>query len=191
MGWTMVTAIVIALHPGPNALDRWGFRSLSRSPGSALYLHTTKLGAAAVLAVGSIMAALVVVRRDRWRALACVAGPLAAALLVEYVFKPVVGRHYLGVLSYPSGNVTDVASLSTAWVVAVVPRARPFVAVVGAVATTMMAVAVTGLRWHYPSDALGGAVLGVATVLLIDGVFHLPAVNRKFRRRPPARSPQR
>ena len=182
VGWSAAAAIVIALRPGPNTLDRWGFDWLAKSPDSALYLHTTDLGAAAVLAAGSVLAALVVVRRDRWRALACVAGPLGAALLVEYVIKPTVGRRYLGVLSFPSGNVTDVASLSTAWAVAVPARIRPFVVAVGVVVTAMMAIAVTGLRWHYPSDALAGAVLGAGTVLLVDGLLHLPAVTRQFRR---------
>ena len=37
-----------------------------------------------------------------------------------------------------------------------------------------MVVAVIGLRWHYPTDAVAGAVLGVGAVLLVDGVAHLP-----------------
>jgi membrane-associated phospholipid phosphatase len=36
-----------------------------------------------------------------------------------------------------------------------------------------MADAVIALRWHYPSDALGGLVLGVAVVVFVDGLLHL------------------
>jgi hypothetical protein len=103
-----------------------------------------------VLGLGASAAALVVVGRDRRRAVACLAGLVVVALLVEYTFKPLVGRRFEGVLSYPSGNVADLAAVAAAW-----------------------AVAVIGLRWHYPSDALAGAVLGVGTLLLIDGAFHL------------------
>jgi membrane-associated phospholipid phosphatase len=37
-----------------------------------------------------------------------------------------------------------------------------------------MVLSVIGLRWHYPSDALAGVVLGVGMLLLIDGTVHLP-----------------
>ena len=80
---------------------------------------------------------------------------------------------YLGVLSYPSGNVADVAAVVTALALAVPRPARPVVVVAGAVAVGMMTVAVVGLRWHYPTDALAGAVLGVGTVLTVDGAVHL------------------
>lgn len=173
IGWSMLAAIVVSIDPQPNALDRWGFEWVARSTQSTALLRITDLGSAAVFAIGSILAALVCIRRDRRRAAACVGGPLMCALLVEYVFKPLVGRHYLGVLSYPSGNVADLAALATAWVVAVPIRVRLLVALVGTVAVASMMVAVVGLRWHYPSDALGGAVLGVGTVLLVDGALHL------------------
>jgi membrane-associated phospholipid phosphatase len=181
VGVSVAAALVVAAHPGPTRLDRWGFDAVAHSAGSALLIRITDLGDPAVLVGGSILAALVVVGRDRARALACVAGPLLAAVLVELVFKPLVGRHFEGVLSYPSGSVADIAALATAWAVAVPPRVRPAVVGVGAVAAVAMAVAVTGLRWHYPTDALGGAVLGVGTVLLVDGMLHHPRVGGRLR----------
>jgi membrane-associated phospholipid phosphatase len=30
------------------------------------------------------------------------------------------------------------------------------------------------LRWHYPTDALGGIAVGAGAVLLIDSLVHLP-----------------
>jgi hypothetical protein len=36
-----------------------------------------------------------------------------------------------------------------------------------------MTMSVVSLAWHYTSDALAGAVCGVGTVLLVDGILHL------------------
>jgi undecaprenyl-diphosphatase len=184
---SVVAAVAIAVHPGPNALDRWGFRAVPHAPGSVVLVRITDIGSPVVLIAGALLAA-VAVRRDRMRAVACLVGPLLAAVLVEYSFKPLVGRHFEGVLSYPSGSTADVAALATAWALAAPRRARPAVIAVGALVTVAMGVAVIGLRWHYPSDALGGAVLGVGAVILVDGVLHLPQVRHRSRTAAPART---
>jgi membrane-associated phospholipid phosphatase len=150
---SVITALVVAFHPAATAIDRWGFSSIARSPDSTILIRITYLGKPVVLVAAAILAALAVVRRDRRRALACVAGPFVAALLVEYAIKPLVGRHFEGVLSYPSGNVSNVTAVATAWAVAVPRR-------------------------YYPTDALGGGLFGVGTVLLVDGVLHLPEIDR-------------
>jgi membrane-associated phospholipid phosphatase len=172
LAWSLVTAVLIAARPGANALDRWGFEMLAKSPDSATYTRITDVGSPVVMVVGVILAALIVVRRDRVRAAACIVGPALSVILVEFVMKPAIGRHYLGVLSYPSGNVNDIAALATAWAIAVPRRIRPIVIVIGACSVLAMIIAVIGMRWHYPSDALGGAVLGVGVVLFVDGAFH-------------------
>jgi membrane-associated phospholipid phosphatase len=179
LGCSAFFALLMRVRPGANALDRWGFDLVAKSANSAFYIHTTDLGSPAVLVGGSVVAALIVVWRDRLRAVACLLGPLVAAVLVELVLKPLVGRHFEGVLTYPSGTVTDVTAVATAWVVAVPRRARPVVIVAGAVAVALTAIAVTGLRWHYPTDVLGGIVLGVGTVLLVDGLLHLGAEGNR------------
>jgi membrane-associated phospholipid phosphatase len=102
------------------------------------------------------------------------AGLIVVALLVEYTFKPLVGRRFEGVLSFPSGNVADLAAVAAAWAVAVPARFRIVTIAIGATATGLMVLSVIGLRWHYPSDALAGVVLGVGMLLLIDGTVHLP-----------------
>ncbi len=173
VGLSIVAGVVVRIHPAANALDRRGFAVIARSPDSTLLHLITDLGAPQCLVLGTLLAAVVVVRTDRWRAAACVAGPVVTAVLVEYVFKPLVARRYFGVLSYPSGNVADLAAVMTALALAVAGRIRPAVVVLGAVLVFSMIVAVIGLRWHYPTDALAGAVLGVGTVLTVDGVAHL------------------
>ena len=173
VGISIVGAAFIHLYPGMNRLDRQGFDTIVKSPGSTVLLRITDLGSPVSLVVGTLVAAVVAATYDRWRAAACVAGPLVTAVLVEYVLKPAVGRHYEGVLSYPSGNVADVAAVVTALSVAAPRWIRPVVIAAGTVAVGLITVAVIGLRWHYPSDALAGAVLGVALVLLADGSVHL------------------
>jgi membrane-associated phospholipid phosphatase len=173
VGWSILGAIAVRANPQPNAIDHWGFEWIARSLDSTTFLRATHLGSAPTLAIGSILAALICLRRDRWRALACVAGPFLCAVSVEYVFKPLVSRRFEGVLSYPSGNTADVAALATAWVVAVPARLRPVLLVIGSAAVGAIVVAVIGLRWHYPTDALAGVALGVGVVLLVDGVLHL------------------
>jgi membrane-associated phospholipid phosphatase len=170
---TLLAGVVFSRYPGLNRFDRWGFSVVPRSVHSWLLIKVADLGTPTALAVGSILAALVVVTRDRWRAAACLCGPAIAVVLVDWVVKPAVGRRFEGVLTFPSGTVTVIASLSAAWALAVPRWLRWFVVAVGALVTAVMVIAVVGLRWHYLSDAVGGVTLGVGTVLALDGVLHL------------------
>ena len=93
-------------------------------------------------------------------------------LIVQTVAKPLVGRHFEGTsaLSYPSGTVTAVAALAAAALL-VVPRfAKPLVAVAGGAVVVAVCAAVVVLRWHYPTDALGGVCVGAGAVFAVDGL---------------------
>lgn len=173
LSWSVVAAVLVHLDPTPDKLDSWGFAALSSEFHDPVLLRIADLRTAAVLVVGSILAGLTVVGRDRWRAVACLAGPPVAAVLVEWCVKPLVGRRFDTVLDYPSGSVTVVAALATSWSLAVPRRIRWAVVAAGSAVTTMMIVAVIRLRWHYPTDALAGAVIGVGVVLTLDGALHV------------------
>jgi membrane-associated phospholipid phosphatase len=178
VGVAVLGGVLVGLHPAANPIDRWGFSTVGRDADRGALVRIVKLGDPLVLVLGTLLASVLAFRRDRVAALACLVGPPLAAILVELAFKPLVGRHFEGVLSYPSGNVTNVAAVAAALALASPGRWRPVAVVLGATATVAMAVAVTGLRWHYPTDALGGAVFGVGVVLLVDGVLHLGEVDR-------------
>jgi membrane-associated phospholipid phosphatase len=185
--WSLVASLIVRRDPGANALDRWGFTIFHSTGHSTWMVRVTELGSLSALVAGSALAALVAVGRDRPRAAVCLVGPAIATLLVEWVVKPAVGRHYAGVLTFPSGHVTAIASVSTAWTLAVPRWLRWPVAAVALVAVLLMIVAVVGLRWHYATDALAGAVFGVGTVLFLDGALHLAtnSIGRPLSHRPP------
>jgi membrane-associated phospholipid phosphatase len=177
-GFILIAAVLVAgfafwRFPAASAVDNWGFSTVARAPHSSVLLGLSRLGSVPALACGSLLAALVAVTRDRRTALACLGGPVVAALLVEWVLKPMVGRRYLDVLSFPSGTVTVVSSLAAAWALAVPRWIRWPVIGIGTVVVVLAIVSVVGLRWHYPTDALAGALLGAGVVLVLDGVLHL------------------
>ena len=120
-----------------------------------------------VIAVGCLIA-----RRPNGAVLAVAAVP-AATGLTDGLFKHLFHRTYLGVLSFPSGHTTTVIAMTaTLAVLLFVPpqRARTRAVRAAAVATAclltvMVAIGVIGLRWHYFTDTVAGAAVGVGTVL--------------------------
>ena len=188
VGLVLLAALWFRARPAPVFLDTWGVSFVHPDLTNPWWRHLTDLKSVSVLVAGSILAAVAVVARDRWRAVACLIAPILAVLLTEYFLKPTVARHYDGVISFPSGTTTAVSALAMAWVVAVPGRLRPAVAVLGAFLVGLECMAVVGLQWHYPTDAIGGAVFGAGVVLLVDGALHLSMGSERRRRvrdRPP------
>jgi membrane-associated phospholipid phosphatase len=188
VGLVLLAALWFRARPEQVFLDNWGFSFVHPELDNTWWQDLTDLKSVSVVAAGSILAAVTVVTRDRWRALACLVAPVLAVVLTEYFLKPGVHRHYDGVISFPSGTTTAVSALAMAWVVAVPGRLRPVIAVVGAFLVGLECMAVVGLQWHFPTDALGGAVFGAGVVLLVDGALHL-SVGTARRRQARARQP--
>lgn len=168
-----VASLIFRRHPGPVFLDDWGLSFIHPAVGDSLYQKVTDLRSVSFLVVGSILAALMAVRRDRLRALACLVGPGLSVVLVEWLLKPVIARRFATVLTFPSGTTTVVASVATAWALAVPRQFAPVAVVIGAFLVGLECIAVIALQWHLPTDALGGVVVGAGVVLLIDGLLHL------------------
>jgi membrane-associated phospholipid phosphatase len=184
VGLVLLAALWFRARPAQTVVDSWGFSFVHPALDNWWWKNLAELKSLTVLVAGSILAAVVVVSRDRWRALACLTAPVAAVVLTEYFLKPVVDRHYDGVISFPSGTTTAVSALAMVWVLAVPGRFRPVVAVVGAFVVGLECMAVVGLLWHYPTDAVGGAVFGAGVVLLVDGALHLVVdAERRWRSR--------
>jgi membrane-associated phospholipid phosphatase len=182
VGITALGGVYFALRPGSGALDRWIQGVVTRNE-SAWFTTVTSLRYPVVVVAGAVVIAATVVRRNRFRALACLIGPPLALLTGEEVAKPLVGRAIDGVLSYPSGSTVGAAALATAAVLAAPVRWRLATAVVATAYAVWMALAVVALQWHYPTDALAGLAYGAGVVLVLDGAARVVAGRRATPRR--------
>ena len=188
LGLAALAGLAFVHRPWPNRLDVWGYLALPANLDSRWAHDFAALGSLAVLIAGAIAVFLIGILRDWVRAIACASAPAIAVLIVQYLGKPLVDRHlgFTGGSSYPSGTVAAVAALATAVTLVMPARARPLAAMVGAVGTVGACAAVVVLRWHYPTDALGGIAVGMGAVLAVDALLHLPWVIAGIVR--PARS---
>ncbi len=164
--------LYLSIRPAAGALDRW-LGDLVPQSHSVWLTDVNRFRYPAIIVIGSVIAAAVCVRRDRWRAFACLVSPPSALLLCELVMKPLVGRTLGGALSYPSGSTVGAAALGTVAVLAVPSRWRAVAAVGASVYTLWVAVAVVSLQWHLPTDAVAGVAFGAGVVLLVDGAAGL------------------
>jgi membrane-associated phospholipid phosphatase len=182
VGIGLLAAVALAgayfhVRPQSTPLDHLGVTLRPADVHSQVFLALTRLGSAPALVGGSLAGAAVALaralrrREDARRAVACLLAPFVAVALGELVAKHLVGREYQQELTFPSGTVTVVAAVGTAWVLAVPRRARWALASLASLATVVTVDTVVALQWHLPTDALAGAALGVGTVLVVDGVL--------------------
>jgi membrane-associated phospholipid phosphatase len=129
----------------------------------------------------AVALALVCILRRRYKeaALLAISMPLAAAV-TELVLKPIVGGTSWG-NPFPSGHVTSAAALATALAVllARVPRRLRLVVVcIAFLMAGVVAVGVIGARMHHFSDTVGGAAVGIGTVVATALVLDLLVSTR-------------
>jgi membrane-associated phospholipid phosphatase len=152
----------------------------------------------AVLLSTAIVVACLLTGRRNGAVLAATAVPVATGLS-EAVIKPLVHRTYLGQIVYPSGHTATIFALAatvTVLLLAPPPTALPPAAgaraprpaaaralrilistAAGALAVVVV-VAVIGLRFHYFTDTVAGAAVGIGTVCGLAFILDHPAVRR-------------
>ncbi len=162
-------------RPWPNRIDALGYRLLPANYGSGWAHALTQIGSVSGVLIGVVVLIVVGVTQDWVRAVVSALAPIGAVLVVDQVAKPLIGRHIGGVVgSYPSGTVTAVAALATGAVL-VAPRVcKAAATILASLVVIGICAAVVVLRWHYPTDALGGACVGIGAVLFLDAMAHLP-----------------
>jgi membrane-associated phospholipid phosphatase len=109
-----------------------------------------------------------------------------AGLLTEHVLKPLVGRTTLGFLSYPSGHATGTFALAAVLAVlmlnppgrALAPALRLIVPAAAVALACVVSTAMIGLGWHYLTDTIAGAAVGIGTVAATALVLDLPGPRR-------------
>lgn len=190
LGAAALGGLFFSTHPGPDRLDMVGDARLAADGGAPWAHHLVQLGSVQVLVGGVVVIFLIGLTRDWLRALACAASPLLTVAVVQYVAKPLVDRSLGGAPSYPSGTVAAVAALATAAYLVLPALAKPVAALAGAAAIVGVCAAVVVLRWHYPSDAAGGALVGIGAVLTVDALAHVgwTLVGSMRRARRPSRA---
>ena len=142
---------------------------------------------AIVLSVVIALACLIT-GRPKGALLAVAAVPVAVGLC-EMLIKPLVHRTYLGGVVYPSGHAAAVFALAAMVTVLLFapPRpamARPLRALILAVAYLICAAVVVGViavRFHYFTDTVAGAAVGIGTVCGLALVLDLIPAVRPFR----------
>jgi membrane-associated phospholipid phosphatase len=125
---------------------------------------------AVVLTAGLAIGCLLTGRR-RGAVLAILAVPVAA-VITDWLLKPLVHRTYIGQVVYPSGHTATIVALAaTATVLLLGPprpeMARPLRVLILAVAyltCVAVVVGVIAVRFHYFTDTLAGAAVGIGTV---------------------------
>jgi membrane-associated phospholipid phosphatase len=184
-----VLGILVAHQTGADQLDRavdspvitWfgshrGLAPWLAAPGSQL---------PAIVLSAAIAVACLCTGRLNGAVLAAAAVP-AAIGLNDGLFKPLVHRMYLGVLSYPSGHTAAMSALAaTATVLLLVPPQptgarvlRVLIPVALCVLGVMVAIGVIALRWHYFTDTVAGAAVGTGAVCGLAFLLDLSIVRR-------------
>ena len=167
----VLEGFVVAHRPLAGRLDRW-LQDLVPGSHNSFYVDVTWLRYPWVVGIGAVAVAVAAatLTRDWLRAIALLAGPLLAIVVAEELIKPLVGRTLGGALTYPSGSTTGATALAAAAILATPARWRWWTGLVAGAYALWMTVAVVALRWHFPTDALAGALLGAGVVLICDGL---------------------
>ncbi len=158
---------------------------LSHRHGLAFWLTVAGSPVPAAALTAMIVVACLLAGRLNGAVLAAAAVP-AAAGLNDGVLKPLVHRTYLGVLTYPSGHSATIFALAATIGVLLVrrpplPRARALrMLILGAACALggMVVVGLIGLQFHYFTDTVAGAAVGIGTVCGLALLLDRPAVRR-------------
>jgi len=161
---------------GPDhVVDTWIVGHLAGHPAALLAVAAVGGDLGTLVLTAALVIGCVLARRSNGALLALVSALLASAL-TELVLKPIV-HETIGsppALSYPSGHTTNVVTLAAVVVVLLLnpPHGRPpfaarvAVAVMVALIACAVAVSLIAIHWHYFTDTVAGAAVGVAVVLL-------------------------
>ncbi len=141
-----------------------------------------------VVAVVSVVAVCAALAGRPLGAVVVVVGTGVAVTLTELLLAPLVARRLGGDLSYPSGHVTAVAAVAVVVVVLCVGPGRSrhravnfMVSVVAITTAAATSVAVVAERTHYGTDAIGGWLVAVASVLLVARVLDVVVLQLRSR----------
>jgi membrane-associated phospholipid phosphatase len=120
----------------------------------------------AALAIGCLLTG-----RRRGAVLALLAVPVTA-VITDWLLKPLVHRTYIGQVVYPSGHTATIVALAATLTVLLVAPPRPampswlrtLILAVSYLTALAVVVGVIAVRFHYFTDTVAGAAVGIGTV---------------------------
>jgi membrane-associated phospholipid phosphatase len=171
-GFCLVALAAFKWHTGAH-YDATVLRHLAAQPGTLGHEFATLFGHLAdplpVLIFSGAIIALAIHWNRRTEAIAAVAVIAGANLTTEILkasinhdrFQPFLGEDQPFTNAFPSGHTTAAASLAVALWLVTPPARRPAAFALGALFTLAVGVSVVVLKWHYPSDVLGGLCIAL------------------------------
>ena len=170
-----VLGVLFAQQTKPDAFDRavdspvigW----LCGHQGLSLWLAAPGSTTPATVLCAALVLGCLLTRRTKGAVFAGLALPIAVGL-DDGMLKHLVHRTYLGQLSYPSGHTTAIVTIAASAAVLFLGPQRPALAAplrvlipaIGCLLGVAVAVGVIGLQWHYFTDTVAGAAVGIGTV---------------------------
>jgi membrane-associated phospholipid phosphatase len=180
---TGVLAYLVPIAQQRDSATLQGFRALNQPQVRPLFDDLAHLADPRPYAlVGLVLIAVALVRR-RFRVAGVILGLLLLTGFTTQTLKPLLasprydewlGSGQIAAASWPSGHATAAMTLALCAVLAVPARARPTVAVIGALFAIGVSYSVLALGWHFPSDVLGGFLVAMTwTLLAVSGLVWL------------------
>jgi membrane-associated phospholipid phosphatase len=161
-------------------------------PNLALWLAYPGSMVPAVVLTAALAIGCLLTGRRRGAVLAILAVPVTA-VITDWLLKPLVHRTYIGQVVYPSGHTATIVALAATLTVLLLAPPRPalprwlriLILAVAYLACVAVVVGVIAVRFHYFTDTVAGAAVGIGTVCALAVVLDLiPPVR-------PSRIPRR
>lgn len=146
-----------------------------------LFVILTELGGTIVLTVASLLLAGLLLWRKKYLKTAFVVATIGGSALLNFILKGVFERTRpdlweriveVSNYSYPSGHAIS-SSVFTLTIIVLLwnTKWRPLSIIVGAIYVVVIGFSRLYLGVHFPTDVLGGWLLGAAWVLLMGALF--------------------
>jgi membrane-associated phospholipid phosphatase len=177
LGCAACVAALVALmlfvyyDAGAQSLDAtalYGFNTLESGMLGVPVLVFAWLGGVLPLVLAMVGLYYLAARWDRRReATAAIVVVLAANLTTQVLkvalahprIQPILDPHQVNAASFPSGHATSAMSMAVAALLVVPPCWRAITASAGAALVFAVSFSILVLRWHFPSDVLGGILV--------------------------------
>ena len=157
--------------PFDRAVDSPVITGFAGHPALALRLASPGTTIPAIVLSVVIAVACLITGRLRGAVLAVAAVPVAVGLC-EVLVKPLVHRTYIGQVVYPSGHTATVFALAATLTVLLLASPRPamprwlriLILAVAYLTAAAVVIGVIAVRFHYFTDTVAGAAVGIGTV---------------------------